>query len=498
MKAISIALLLVFSVSAALAQSDQAWRLCSSEDADIAIRGCTLLIDAVKLNSKDRSTAFSNRASAYWRKRDYDRVVADVDKALEFNPNNSNAYMRRGAVFSGKGDYDRALADTNKAIEIDPRNFKAYNNRGILYTRQRDYERAIADASKAIQINPKYPNPYAVRGTAYSNKGEDDRAIADFTKAIELNPKLHSAYDARGAAYARKGDFDRSIADATRAIEIDPNFVAAHVNRANGRLHKGDFDGAISDATKAIEIAPNNANAYDNRGFAYLRKGDYDLAIADATKAIQIDPHLAHVYAYRAEAYRRKGDQEPGAADNLQALEPEPKRTTGVAERDADMAIADYAKLIEIEPKNFRYPRALGLLLFVKSDFKGASANLLHALELKDDLYVILFRYLARAHSGERDAAEAELAESARRWKVRVWPYALIELYLGKRSPEAMLDAAVKRSDRCMVQFHVGEWHALRSQSAEALTALRGAAEICSRDSFEYRAAGAELARLTP
>jgi lipoprotein NlpI len=139
-----------------------------------------------------------------------------------------------------------------------------------------------------------------------------------------------------------------------------------------------------------------------------------------------------------------------------------------------------------------------GVLHFVKGDFKGASANLLHALELKDDLYVMLFRYLARAHIGEREAAEAELAENARRWKVRVWPYAFIELYLGKRSPEAMLNAALRRSDRCLVQFHVGEWHALRSQSAEAMTALSAAVEICSKDSIEYRAATAELARLKP
>ena len=48
MKAILIALLLMFSASAAQAQNDQAWRSCNSEDADIAIRGCTLLIDTVR------------------------------------------------------------------------------------------------------------------------------------------------------------------------------------------------------------------------------------------------------------------------------------------------------------------------------------------------------------------------------------------------------------------------------------------------------------------
>jgi hypothetical protein len=55
--------------------------------------------------------------------------------------------------------------------------------------------------------------------------------------------------------------------------------------------------------------------------------------------------------------------------------------------------------------------------------------------------------------------------------KVRVWPYASIELYLGKRSPDEMLAAAVKVSDRSLTQFHVGEWYALQGNSGKAVTA---------------------------
>jgi hypothetical protein len=61
-----------------------------------------------------------------------------------------------------------------------------------------------------------------------------------------------------------------------------------------------------------------------------------------------------------------------------------------------------------------------------------------------------------------------------------------------------MLAAAVKRSDRCLAQFYVGEWHTLKGNSRDATAALGAAAEICSHDSIEYRAATAELARLKP
>jgi lipoprotein NlpI len=235
-----------------------------------------------------------------------------------------------------------------------------------------------------------------------------------------------------------------------------------------------DADAAIPACTRLIETGnldiKDRAIAYDSRGVAYWRKGDYDQAIVNYNKAIEIDPKYPNPYGVRGYAYEGKGNY--------------------------DLAIADYAKFIEIEPKNFGVARAMGLLRFVKGDFETASADLLHALGLKDDLHAMLFRYLARAHSGEGEAAKAELAENARRWKVKVWPYAFIELYLGKRLADEMLKAAVKTTDRCLVYFYVGEWHMIRNELAEAAADLNSAAELCSRDGFEYRAAVAELARL--
>src|SRR3978361_1992640 len=101
MRTLSTALLFIFAPCAALAQSDQAWKSCNAEHADLAIRACTRLIETDRLDPKDRSAALTSRATAYWRKRDYNRAIADADKAIEFDPQNSDAYMRRGAAYEG-------------------------------------------------------------------------------------------------------------------------------------------------------------------------------------------------------------------------------------------------------------------------------------------------------------------------------------------------------------------------------------------------------------
>ena len=50
-----------------------------------------------------------------------------------------------------KGDYDRAIADYNKALELDPKDATAYNNRGYAYRQKGDYDKAIADYDKALE-----------------------------------------------------------------------------------------------------------------------------------------------------------------------------------------------------------------------------------------------------------------------------------------------------------------------------------------------------------
>ena len=67
-------------------------------------------------------------------------------------PDDAEAYLNSGNAYYEKGDYDRALADFNKAIELQPDLADAYNNRGLAYHIKRDYDRAIADLDKAHRM----------------------------------------------------------------------------------------------------------------------------------------------------------------------------------------------------------------------------------------------------------------------------------------------------------------------------------------------------------
>jgi lipoprotein NlpI len=138
----------------------------------------------------------------------------------------------------------------------------------------------------------------------------------------------------------------------------------------------------------------------------------------------------------------------------------------------------------------------LGAARYDAGDFKGASADLLRSIEIDEDAYAMLYRFLARSRAGE--AAEAELKANAGRLKTEEWPFAVTELYLGKRSPAATLAAAATPEHKCEAQFYLGQWHIVKGNRADAETALRAAVDTCPKSVAEYRAAVAELKRLKP
>ena len=214
--------------------------------------------------------------------------------------------------------------------------------------------------------------------------------------------------------------------------------AAAYHDRGHLYDSRKDHDRAIADFTKAIEINPKDTIAYCSRGNAYANKKDHDRAVVDYTKAIEIDPKYASASSNRGIAYRAKGE--------------------------LDQAIA------------------------------SASADLLRAIELGDEAYPLLFRFLAQERAGE--TATPELEANVACLKTKEWPYPVIELYLGLRSSEATLAAADKPGERCEAYFFIGESNILRGDRDEAAKALKVAARTCSKNWSAQ--ATAELKRLNP
>ncbi len=107
-------------------------------DPELAIHGCTQIINRDSESQKNRATAYRKRGIAYKARGDNDRAVNDYDKGNYFR----------------KGDYDYAIADYNKSIELNPKDAATYSKRGFAYETIGAKAKAIADYHKALTIEP--------------------------------------------------------------------------------------------------------------------------------------------------------------------------------------------------------------------------------------------------------------------------------------------------------------------------------------------------------
>jgi tetratricopeptide (TPR) repeat protein len=342
----------------------------------------------------------------------------------------------------------------------------------IAYLDQQNSDRTIAGLDAAIRLDPKSAGLRTLRAGYYWDKHDYDAALADLDVAIGLNPNSASLFVARGNAYHAKRDYDRAIADDTEVIRLDKNYGVAFNNRGWAYAAKQDYDRAIADYTESIRIDPKYALAFDNRGNAYYGKHDTDRAIADFTEAIRLNSDYAFAFSDRGRVYSSK--------------------------QNYDRAIADYTEAIRIDPKFALAFRRRGIAYSAKQDYGDALTSLADAVRLDPKSAVsVLWLYLVRARSNA-EAAAAELETNAKNLKLPDWPYAAVELFLGRQTPETTLAAATKPDERCQAQFYVGEWHLLQGNRPAAEMALETAVDSCPKTLMEYDVARAELRRLRP
>ena len=199
----------------------------------------------------------------------YREAIADLDKAIQLNPNCVYFYQSQGNVRFQLG--------------------KLKTDEGNLAEAQQHYRCTIDDCTKAIKLCPDYASAYHNRGAAKSILGQS-KFDEDDTKESQ-----HHYRDA--------------IDDYTEAIELCANFAIAYNNRADAKWHFGKseeavgnieaakdlYQAALIDIDTAIELDSDVALFYHTRGEIMYALGDYSAAIENYGKSREIDPDYTDV-----------------------------------------------------------------------------------------------------------------------------------------------------------------------------------------------------------
>ena len=186
----------------------------------------------------------------------------DIDRSIELNPNSLNPYLLRASIAIDKHkDYERALADMDKAIKLEPRVAGLYINRAFVRHELDDYFGAMADFDYALDLEPLSSTALFNRSLLLMEVGDNDRALVDLTRLLNITPDDERALYNRSIVYSEKREFDKAIADISAVIGKLPAFSSAYFMRSEFYREKGDMKHAKADYEHALALAKKNAAA---------------------------------------------------------------------------------------------------------------------------------------------------------------------------------------------------------------------------------------------
>jgi len=133
----------------------------------------------------------SHLCAIYGMQRQYEKAIAEGEKAVALNPNSDRALEWLGLAMDWVGRPEEAIALYEKAMRLCP--FPPsyyYLNLGHAYRSMERYKEAITEYKKALHLTPNNVLAFAGLAICYSSLGQEEEARAATTELHRINPKF--------------------------------------------------------------------------------------------------------------------------------------------------------------------------------------------------------------------------------------------------------------------------------------------------------------------
>ena len=299
-----------------------------------------------------------------------------ISKYIATDDQNPESFRLRAQAFAGMRKYEKSLADIDRAIELDPEDHENYYTKGIILVQdeqmQESSEAMRMALEKYVPQDPDSPLPYVqahltrasileeigkkaddpeVQNQAFQEQKQECETLLDalpdspavassraaalfrlgvaerllenladavkaFTDAIDLNPGLSEAYFRRGICFYYLNEPRLALADFDQGAALDTASPRSNLWRGRCQNSMGEHREAIKAFSDAIAVADRYTTAYVHRGLTYLQIGDNERAVKDFNTAIRLEPTVGNHYYLRGVAFNRQGNTDR-AIDSL-------------------------------------------------------------------------------------------------------------------------------------------------------------------------------------
>ena len=169
---------------------DDVWYYRTKSAAKSLKKAEYLVQKSIDLSGPD-STTHEILCMVYYLRRQYDKAIAEGQKAIDLSPNSAEAIFRYAHALRFAGRFDEAIPLFKKAIRLNPITPLNYiNNLAWAYMFNGQYEKAIPLFNSAIERNPDYFFAYLGLTLLYQLSGNEVKAREAAAEVMRLKPNL--------------------------------------------------------------------------------------------------------------------------------------------------------------------------------------------------------------------------------------------------------------------------------------------------------------------
>lgn len=178
------------------------------------------------------------------------------------------AYFKRASAYIKKKEWDKAIQDFSKSVDLDPKFYKGYVSRAKVSMLTGRCVEAQADVDVILKENPK-------------NK-----------QILKLIPDISACANHVRAAddSERQGKLDEAKTAITAALQIAYQSVSLLLRRANIHMTLKDHQSVLVDTRELLQQDKTNVAAMEVRAEAFYRMGDHEVAMNHYKEGLRLDP----------------------------------------------------------------------------------------------------------------------------------------------------------------------------------------------------------------
>lgn len=353
------------------------------------------------------------------------KAVAVLERAQKLRPDDLEVMNNLGNAYLAVGNSEGALDQYRMVVEKKPDQAEAWYNIGGLSLRKKDYKGAIAAYKKAMELRPEAADPFTVNnlGIAYEGNNQLMEAADCYQKAVAGRPEevlfnrnagfalLRLKKEAEAVPYlevvAKSGqDMDATFALAQiylkqgKKVDALEMFEALEATKGNQsdywynlgvlRSSSNDSKGAEEAYRKAVSMNANDKDAINNLGIMLFKQGRYEDALPFFQRLYKMSPTPSATLNYAA-CCSQVGDLKGAVGLWKQYLQKNPARSDVRVEManamwqmgERENARAQYASVLQSDPKNVQAMNGLGLYYYQADRLKDAETMFRRSISSK-------------------------------------------------------------------------------------------------------------------